>query len=261
MSDLGYPYDNTASANMPLAAGADSSFVISANVEDNKKNHKKWLIIVLVLFLLLSFVVSLIIVQQRQSVADIRNYASYENEEAGSQGGFGGLVTTPAQILVNQNPPCIGCQTAQTTITAIRVTPTPTPSPTTKPIAVNKTPTPTSKPNLPTATPIQQQSTAPTATPVPVLSCQRVELFLGTDNVTGDLSRIKYGDTVRFVGYVSDVGRAVASITFRLMINDQTIEEKEAPAALSGNAWVAQYEHAFTVYGRHRVTVTSITPK
>lgn len=48
---------------------------------------------------------------------------------------------------------------------------------------------------------------------------------------------------MRFVGYVSDVGRAVRSIRFRLMINNQVVEEKDAPAALSGNTWVAQKDH------------------
>lgn len=134
-----------------------------------------------------------------------------------------------------------------------------------------QTPTPTLVPlshgeaETPTPTNTQQQANqetqinTPTPTLVPLLSCQKVELYKGSQNVSDTPSVIKYGDTVRFLGYASYTGAEVKSLTFRLKVGDSVEEVKEVAAVRNGNNWVAQYEHTFTEYGKHRVTVVAVT--
>lgn len=200
------------------------SFVISVAQPPEYKWGKKLLFVFIIIFIMVSFGVIFRITQSRQSVAEIRNFA-YE-EKVIPASGFGSLQGNK------------------------KGTPTPTPTPTLKPRSTF-TPTPTQRERPPASSP----------TPIPLLSCQRVELFRGTENVTQRVGNITHGDTIRFIGYATNTGRPVKSLTFRLMIDDQERQIYESPATLSNNAWVAQYEYAFLTYGKHKVTVIGVTPE
>jgi len=265
-----------------------SSFVIADQSKDHRR-RKKILLLMLILLICFSFFSIFKVLENSESVADIRNFA---REDTTIPAGFGGLVQSTPQASVQVATPKSIFQTIASffqprpttpsqisTITpgfapnTIVVTPTPTnaqiitsPSMSLTQASFQTISTPASTPTPPAGgspMPIQtttQPQQPSTPTPLPLASCQRVELFKGGEDVTQNMAAIGYGDTIRFVGYANNVGAPVRSLTFRLMIDNQEVERVEAAATLVDNAWIAQYDHAFTAYGAHRVTVVAVTP-
>jgi hypothetical protein len=114
-----------------------------------------------------------------------------------------------------------------------------------------KIPTPTKSPT----------SIPPTATATPeALTCQNLKVFVGAIDMTGNVSAIRYGDTVTYIGHVSALNQSIKSLTFTLTVNGAVVETKEVPATKVNDVWAASYIRKVDSYGTYSVKVTAITP-
>jgi hypothetical protein len=86
-----------------------------------------------------------------------------------------------------------------------------------------------------------------------------MSVFLAGVDITGNLSRIKFGDTVTFKAYAPVyAGQIVRSITFEIFKNGVSSSIVNAPAGVENNRWVATYSYVVNSYGSFLVKVKSI---
>jgi hypothetical protein len=78
--------------------------------------------------------------------------------------------------------------------------------------------------------------------------------------MTGNVSAIRYGDTVTYIGHVSALNQSIKSLTFTLTVNGAVVETKEVPATKVNDVWAASYIRKVDSYGTYSVKVTAITP-
>jgi hypothetical protein len=109
-----------------------------------------------------------------------------------------------------------------------------------------------------TSTPVPPTAT-PTATPTPVpLTCQQMSAYVGTVNVTSNLSSIKYGDLVIFSATSSK--SPITSMTFQVSIDGMVRKTQTVPATLVNGVSTATFSYTVNSYGTTRVRVTEVTP-
>lgn len=117
---------------------------------------------------------------------------------------------------------------------------------------------PTSPPPSGVATPTPTKPVVATATPTGTLTCQKLEAYLGTVNVTNNLGQIKYGDVVTFKGYANQTNTVVKSLSFQMTIDGKAQPIITVAATKEGTVYTAKFQYTFNTVGAHIVRVISI---
>jgi hypothetical protein len=124
-------------------------------------------------------------------------------------------------------------------------------------------PPPTNTPPVTTVTPPTNTPIPPTltATPTPPLACTGIKIQkAGVDVTPAD---IHIGDMVDYIASVNNNGQQNIMVTFEMTLNGDPTTKKDVPVLAQldpiDNLWYAKYSYQMNEYGKHSVTVISVT--